>query len=101
MNLPEFREICEDVFGKDKHGKAKGFPSGCDDCQSELEWDCRHVDQDGNDVLCHWRENYWKYDEIKRFISLAKAQKGGMNLNRFSKMALLDFIKVAIINEFI
>lgn len=51
--------------------------------------------------LCPWRENYWKYDEVKRFLLMYKAQNGGCDLNRIKNMGLYDFVKLAILKEYL
>lgn len=99
--MNEFGELIKECFKPiiDDNGKFRGhtfqYPKGCDDCDSTDSWDCK------NELYeCPWRENHWKYDEIKRIIFLEKLQRGGMDLNRLqSEITMADFLKVAIIKE--
>ena len=91
--------MCDDVFHNDD-GKYRGFPKGCAECTSTIEWDCYHED-DGDVYVCPWRENHWKYDEVKGYLLLAKAQDGGLNLNRLPSLSFVDFIKVNIVKGYI
>ena len=103
MSLIEFREICADVFGIiGTNGKRhmRGFPTGCEDCPSTIEWDCYHVNDDGSIFLCSWRENYWKYDELKRYMVLANTQAGGLDLNRIKSLDYEDFVKIAELKKY-
>ena len=93
--------MCSEVFKRDKEGYIKGFPNGCDDCESETEWDCCHVNTRGEEIICPWRVNYWKYDEIKRLLLFAKAAKGGFDLNRIESINVYDFVKMAILKEYL
>jgi hypothetical protein len=97
MSIPEFREVCANVFEViEENGKrrTRGFPEGCDNCPSEIEWDCYHKNDDGSIFLCQWRENYWKYDEIRKYMVLANAQDGGLDLNRVKSLDYVDFVKL-------
>ena len=103
MSLPEFREICAEVYGvADENGqrRTRGFPKGCDDCPSEIEWDCYHRNDDGSIFLCSWRENYWKYDELRQYMVLAQAQDGGLDLNRIESLEYMDFVKIAELKKY-
>ena len=98
MNIREFRDVCSSVFEVvEINGKRRmrGFPDGCENCQSELEWDCYHENEDGSIFLCEWRENYWKYDELRRYMVLVNTQNGGLDLNRIQSMDYEDFVKIA------
>ena len=76
------------------------IPKGCEECASENEWDCHHVEPDGTEYVCPWRENAWKYTELQRFILLVKAQNGGFDVNRIHELTLLDFVKLGILKEY-
>jgi hypothetical protein len=113
MSVDEFREICNEVFERipipgsessdgTQRYKQRLFPNGCDDCTSENEWDCIHDDiKTGDTVICAWREKYWKYDEVKKFIALEKSQCGGLDLNRIESFSYLDAIKLGILKEYL
>lgn len=62
-------------------------------------WDCYHVEDDGTVVQCPWRENHWKYEEVQRFLLLAKAQRGGLDLNRLNSLGFVAFLKVDILRQ--
>lgn len=103
--MGEFRELCQEVFGVVKrNGKQqiRGFPKGCAECQATRpdDWDCYHKNRDGSVFLCAWRENYWKYDELRRFQVLVMAQAGGLDLNRLSGLGYDDFVKVAVMKRY-
>lgn len=94
MSIDEFKEICFDVYSKEKESrKIKGFPEGCDGCFNTNPEYCKEN--------CLWPKNYWKYEEVKRFLYLARAKEGGFDLNRIESLDMLDFIKVAVIMDFI
>ena len=103
MSIPEFREVCADVFETiESNGKRRmrGFPKGCEECQSTIEWDCYHENEDGSIFLCTWRENYWKYDELRRYMVLVNVQSGGLDLNRIDVLDYMDFVKVAELKKY-
>jgi hypothetical protein len=85
LSLDEFREIAHEVFIEKKE-----YPKGCNDCQSTIEWDCEQ---------CGWRDNWWKYEELKMFALLHRAKSGGLDLNRMSLVTFDDFLKLSIIDE--
>jgi hypothetical protein len=103
MTIQQFRDICDEVFELvDKDGKRdyRGFPSGCDECNSALEWDCEHVDRrTGKPVLCGWREKHWMYVELKNLIALRKMRISGLDINRISSFSMMDFSKLVILDE--
>jgi len=87
--LSEFSELCTEIFDT-RDGKIK-FPEGCQECEKRLgpsDWNCAE---------CPYRENYWKYDEVKRYVLLEQAQRGGMDLNRIRTLTIDDFLKVRVI----
>lgn len=103
MTIPEFREVCEHVFEVIENGgkrKMRGFPAGCEECPSEIEWDCYHENEDGSIFLCEWRENYWKYDELKKYMVLANAKDGGLDLNRIQTLGYEDFVKICELKNY-
>lgn len=98
MSIDAFRSVCDEVFSYEtsKDGrkkKRKGFPVGCVDCPDRDNPDC--FDD------CLWPDTYWKYEEVKHIWSLAKAQDGGLDLNRFKSLGFDDFIKLSIVKEYL
>ena len=79
----------------------RGFPEGCDKCDSTIEWDCYHKNDDGSVYLCPWRENHWKYKEVQETMRLWKLKNGGLDLNRIKSLEIDDFLKISILSEFI
>lgn len=71
----------------------EGFPQGCNSCPDYNSDDC-HID-------CLWPENYWKYEEVKNYWMLTKAQSGGLDLNRLESLVMDDFIKLSILKEYL
>ena len=71
----------------------EGFPTGCNQCADINSEDCHES--------CMWPQNYWKYEEVKNYWLLVKAEKGGLNLNRIGSLTLDDFIKLSILKEFL
>ena len=76
---------------KDGSKKRKGFPEGCEACPSTIDWDCEQ---------CLWRLNHWKYDEVKKIYHISKMADGGLNINRI-KLSPIDFLKIAIIKDYL
>jgi len=107
LGLEDLREILDKITKKrtDKNGNCSGqyldFPKGCECCPSGTEWDCRHENANGTIYECNWRLNFWKYEEIKVLIGLYKAKQGGMDLNRIKSLHVDDFVKIAIISEYV
>ena len=96
MTIDEFRLLCIEIFHTDdKNGKRskKGFPSGCNNCPDKDNDDCFEY--------CMWPENYWKYEEVKNYWILAKAQNGGLDVNRMDSINFDDFIKLSIVKEYL
>lgn len=96
MSIDEFRILCREIFQiENKDGKSvrKGFPVGCNDCPDINSSDCHEY--------CMWPENYWRYEEVKNYWLLAKAQDGGLNVNRLESLSLDDFVKLSIIKEYL
>jgi hypothetical protein len=106
MSLDEFREVCNEVFkiqvdaSGNKH-TTFDFPDGCETCTSEIEWDCWHVDREGKEIVCSWRENYWKYKELRAYIVLSRVQTGRGTLSGMDSLRLLDYLKLSIIKEYL
>jgi hypothetical protein len=72
------------------------FPHGCDECNSGNPLDCIR-----DNYICPWRENYWKYDELRRILHLEMMLRGGFDLNRLDDFLTdLDFVKIAIMKDF-
>jgi hypothetical protein len=69
-------------------------PEGCETCTSTIEWDC---------LNCLWKENYWKYDEVTRFLALVRAVKGSElivdKLISSGDLDYIDLIKLGILKE--
>ena len=80
-------------IGDKSRRQRKGFPQGCDSCPDKESSDCWED--------CEWPVNYWKYEEVKWFWMLCKAQAGGMDLNRIETLTIDDFVKIGIIKEYI
>lgn len=63
--------------------------------------DCPDRNNDDCTENCLWPENYWKYAEVRRLWFLAKAENGGLDLNRLQSLMIEDFIKLSIIKEYL
>lgn len=98
MSISEFRDICEKIY---KNRENVNWPSGCSECFSENEWDCYHINDNGTEYYCPWRENFWKYEEVKNYIVLYKSKKGGLDINRLESLGYDDYIKLGILSEYI
>jgi len=89
--------ILKDVYGykKDENGKKviKGFPDGCDVCDSDDEWQCKEG--------CLWYDNYWKYDEVRKFVHLYQIHKAGCDIMRLGKLSWNDWKKLSIAGKII
>jgi len=48
-----------------------------------------------------WRENYWKFDEVNYYMTLAMWANSGMDLNRLDTLTPDDFVKIAFIRKII
>lgn len=104
MTIDEFQKICSEVFENryDKNGNRISkinFPEGCKDCPSGIEWDCYHLDNNGQEIICAWRENYWKYDEVRSFMLLDRVQRGRGSLAGIN-IGVMDFVKLSILREY-
>lgn len=88
--------MCKEVFEvkvKDDKQAREGFPVGCNGCPDYDSDDCHE--------FCMWPKNYWKYEEVKNYWMLTKAQSGGLDLNRLSSLVVDDFIKLSILKEYL
>jgi len=94
LGFAEFKELCGHVFKyveKDGKRSVQGSPEGCESCEPGSDWDCEN---------CMWRENYWKYDEIEKYVGLVRALDGGFDLNRIKSLDIVDFQKISIVKEY-
>ena len=87
----------QEVFKREKdstgHVKIKGFPTGCEECDINDDWQCTEG--------CLWPENYWKYDEVRYYLELAQWANAGVDLNRIDCLVPNDFVKIAMIRKLI
>lgn len=76
------------MYNKDT-GEIK-FPTGCTDCKENVS--CHD---------CNWPENYWKYDRISYYFTLAIWSKSGFDLNRLKNLLPDDFVKISFVKKLI
>jgi len=69
------------------------YPPGCKGCKSTLEFDC---------TMCLYRENSWKYDEIKKLHVLAKWKEAGVDLNKIEPALHPEtYLKIKLVQDII
>ena len=101
MTVPEFEEICAEVFktvttvvnGK-QIVERKWFPTGCTTC----------VNVDSEECLtnCLWLKDgrYWKYNEVRWFYIIHQAVAGGFPIDKVDSVSITDFVKLGIMAKF-
>ena len=57
------------------------------------EWQCENG--------CLWHDNYWKYDEVSKFINLYKVQKAGCDIFKLGRLNWFDWKKLSIVSTVI